>query len=578
MSETHAITPLAQAIDAAKNGRLEEAESVLGGILLESPGNADAHNLNFAIAMQRRDFPLARTRAEAALTHLPENARALCNLGAVLMRLGDHEGAMTKFDAAIDVAPAYFFARRNRGLLHAASDRFADAAADFKAAVETEPNRADTRIALADALTEIGQFDAATAEIQTAAKLGTGRQAEQTYIGGRLLYRMGKFPAARKAFAAALSSDPTKMKHYQALAAASYHCGDPLHGVEVTRACIERFPSFERSTGEPKLRVLVLEALGEDCFTTIGRKGLNYSPGNYPAFMPTDRIAYTHVMCDSIDALGDAVDLGAFDLAINNRSVHERLVLRGQVDRFDHIVAELPMPLINPPGAVAQSTREGNARKFAGAAQFIFPRTVHVAHEADAATTRARVLDELSLPLILRPLDTQLGIGAVLVRDERALERTFAESPFSNFYAIEYHDCVAEDGLFRRYRYACVGGQLAPDNMHAAKEWNVHGHGRDTLDWYGLGLDREEMAFLEDPESVLGMQPGVLFKEITDNTALDIYGIDFGFRKDGRIVIFEVNAAMAITEADLGKFPYRRASWEKSVARVENYFSEKAAQ
>ncbi len=571
------MTPLAQAIDAAKNGRLEEAESVLGGLLLEAPENADAHNLYFAIAMQRQDYPLARTRAEAALKQLPANARALCNLGSVLMRLGDHDGALTKFDAAVDVAPAYFFARRNRGLLHASSDRFVDAAADFKAAVEAEPNRADTRIALADALTEIGQFDAATTEIQTAAKLGTGRQVEQTYIGGRLLYRMGKFPAARKAFAAALSSDPTKMKHYQALAAASYHCGDTIYGKEVTRACIKRFPSFERSTGEPNLRVLVLEALGEDCFTTMGRKGVNYSPGNYPAFLPAERIAYTHVLTDSIDTLGDVVDPGAFDLAINNRSVHERLVMRGHVGRLERIVAELPAPLINPPAAVAQSTREKNARKFANAEQFIFPRTIHVTHEADAAATRSLILDELSLPLILRPLDTQLGVGAVLVQDEPALEQAFAKSPFSEFYAIEYHDCVAEDGVFRRYRCANIGGQLITENMHAAKEWNVHGYGRDTLDWYGLGLDREEMAYLDDPESVLGVTPEFLFKEIVDNTTLDIYGIDFGFKKDGRVVVFEVNAAMSITEVDLNKFPYRRAAWEKSVARVESYFSERAA-
>ncbi len=569
---------MARAIDAAKNGRLDEAESVLGQLLLESPGNAEAHNLFFAIAMQRRDFPLARARAEAAFAHLPENAQALCNLGTALMQLNDYGGAMAKFDAALEISPTYFFARRNRALVHLSLDRFVEAAADFKAAVAAQPNRADTRIALADALTEIGQLDAATAEIQAAAKLGTAPHAEQTYVGGRLLYRMGKFPEARRAFAAALSSDPTKMKHYRALAAASYHSGDDVYGEEVTRACIERFPSVERRTGEPGMRVLVLEALGEDCFTTIGRKGLNYSPGNYPAFLPAERIAYTHVLTDTIDTLADAVDLGKFDLAINNRSVHERLVMRGQVDKFDRIVAELPIPLINPPKAVARSTRVKNARKFANADRFIFPRTIQVTHELDAAATRARVLEEISLPLILRPLDTQLGIGAVLVQDETALEQHFSTSPYSEYYAIEYHDCVGEDGLFRRYRCACIGGQLVPDNMHAAKEWNVHGHGRDTLDWYGQGLDSEELAYLEEPESVLGALPEVVFKEIADNTALDIFGIDFGFRKDGRVVVFEANASMAITEADLKKFPYRRASWEEAVARVEAYISEKAAQ
>lgn len=578
MSEPHATTALAQATDAAKNGRTAEAESLLNGLLLEFPTDADAHNLYFAIAMQKRDFPLARKRAEDALAHVPDNARGLCNLGSALMQLNDHDGAMAKFDAAIELEPAYFFARRNRGQLHSSQDRFAEAAADFGAAVAAQPNRADTRIAYADALTETRQFKAAAAELQTAAKLGTGPQVEQTYIWGRLMYRMGKFREARQAFAITLSSDASNLKHYQALSAASFHNGDPRHAVAVTRAGIKRFPSAERDPGDPILRVLVLEALGEDCFTTIGRKGLSYSPGNYPAFLPPDRIAYTHVLTDTIDALGDAVDLGKFDLAINNRPVHERILKRGHVERYDRIVAELPMPLINPPSAVAQSTRIENARRFANAEQFIFPRTIHVAHEADMALTRARILDELTLPLILRPLDTQLGIGATLIHNERELEQELAKGAYTEFYAIEYHECGSEDGLFRRYRCASLGGQLAPDNLHISGDWNVHGYKRDALDWYGLGLDREELRYIEDPESVLGIRPEFLFKEISDNTDLDIYGIDFGRRQDGRFVVFEINAAMALTEADLKKFPYRQASQEKAVARFEAYFSAMAAQ
>lgn len=576
LSEPHPNTTLAQISDAAKNGRLDEAESLLGGFLIESPNDAAAHNLNFAIALKRRDFALARKRAETALAHLPQDPRAQNNLGSALMHLNEFDHALAKFDAVIETTPDYFLAWRNRGKLRIALNRFEKGVEDLRAALVIQPSHADTRVALADALIELGQFEAAETEIREAAQLGNGSKIEQAYIWGRLKYRMHKYPEARKAFAAALSGDADKIKHYEALSAASYHCGDALHACQVTQACIKRFPSIVRSTGEPTLRVLVLEALGGDNFAEIGRRRFSYAPGNFVAFLPTDRIAYTHVITDTIDSLSDVMDVRPFDLALNNRAVHERIAKRGQIERLDRLVSELSVPLINPPSAVARSTRGGNAQKFADAKKFIFPGTIHISHELDVAASRDKILTDLSLPLILRPIDTQLGIGARLVNDEQELENELNKSPFREFYAIEYHDCVSKDGLFRRYRYACIGGELIPDNMHAALGWNVHGEDRDTFDWYGRGMDREELEYLTEPESVLGIRPEDLFGEITEKTDLDVFGIDFGRRKDGRIVIFEVNASMAISEADLEKFPYRKASQEKMVSRIENFLHTKA--
>lgn len=576
MSEQSGKTMLAQIAEAAKNGRLAEAENSLVSYLLATPNDANAHALNCAIAIQRKDFRLARERAEAALKHLPENARALCNLGIALMHLNDFEEAEAKFNTVIEGAPDYFFAWRNRGILRIALNRLEEGAEDLKAAVNIEPDHADTRVSLADALTQLGQFAEAERQIHEAAKLGTASKIEQTYIWARLKFRMGDYPAARQAFAAALSADPSKMKHYEGLSAASYHCGDAVYASQVTQACIKRFPSIVRSTGDPTLRVLVLEAVGADNFADFGRKMISYAPGNFVAFLPTDRIAYTHVLTDTIDRLSDVIDIEPFDLALNNRTVHERIAKRGQIEKFRRLVSELSVPLINPPDAVARSTREENARKFADAEKFIFPGTIQFSHDLDAAASRDKVLSELSLPVILRPIDTQLGIGARVVKDEQELEQEIRKAPFSDFYAIEYHDCVSDDGLYRRYRCACIGGELIPDNMHAALGWNVHGEDRDTFDWYGRGMDQEELKYLTEPETILGARPDDVFGEIRDKTDLDIFGIDFGRRKDGRIVVFEANASMAISEADLEKFPYRQPLQKEMVSRIEAFLHKSA--
>ena len=78
--------------------------------------------------------------------------------------------------------------------------------------------------------------------------------------------------------------------------------------------------------------------------------------------------------------------------------------------------------------------------------------------------------------------------------------------------------------------------------MHVASNWNVHSRERLSLDWFERGLDREETAFVDEPAEVLGIEPSELFQEIIDKTPLEIYGIDFGVRRDGRIVVLQRDA------------------------------------
>ena len=559
MSEPEEMTAFAQASEAAKNGRLDEAETLLAAVLVETPKDAKAQNLSFAIAMQRRDFLLARKRAEATLALMPGDPNTLSNLGAALIQSNDHATAMSHLNAAVDADPNHFFARRNRGMLNAALGHYAEAVEDLKVAVATQPDRGDTRMALADALTESGQLDEAATVIQEAAKLNIGSKVERTFFWGRLMFRMNRFPEARQAFAAVLSAGASEMKHYQGLAAASFHCGDTLHAEKVTAGAYRKFPSFERGSDAPDFRVLVLEPMGLDSFTDIGNQPINYVTGNFPAFLPIERITYTHAIADTGCDLNDALDMSQYDVAINNRSVFEQVEARRQAEGYEKWVSELPMPVLNTPAAVSLVTREANAKRFADAKQFTFPRTIRVTHTTDIDATRDHILANLRFPIILRPPHTHVGHGVMLINDEDGLREVFRQNPVSNFYAIDYHDCASPDEMFRRYRLACVGGRLIPEGMRADFKWNVHSWDHGPEKWSELGFDEEEKAFWENPEELLGAPPEEFFRDIVEATELDIYGIDFGIRKDdGRVIVYEVNSAMAIANGGgLEKFPYR---------------------
>ncbi len=579
MDDQNGKSAFEMASEAATKGRFDEAETLLAGILVETPTHAGAQTLSFGIAMQRRDFAVARKRAEAALVLLPDNPTALSNFGAALIQNGEHEAGLRHLDAAIEASPEHFSARRNRGMIRAALGRYRDAADDLKVAVQTEPKRGDLQMAYADALIESGQFEDAAAVIRNALKNNIGPPTDRNYLWGRLMFRMGRFADARQAFSTVLSADPDKMKHYQALAAASYHSGATVDAERITRAAIENFPSQTRSSGTPALRVLVLDAFGEESFTNIEHHPIVYAQGNFPSFLPAGRIAFTHVLSDTIGNLDDVLDLSEFDIALNNRPVFERIDARGHAERTDRMGAALPMPLVNTPAAVKQTTRAGNAKRFAAAETFTFPHTIRIAHEADVAATRDRILAEMALPIILRPSHTNSGHGATQVQDEAELTSILQNHPFADFYAIAYHDCRSEDGLFRRYRIAIIGDTMRPCGMHFGSDWNVHGESLTTLDWKTLGLDKEEIAFHASPEAVLGAAPEDVFREVTDTTDLDIYGIDFGFRTDGRVVVYEINAAMGLSLAGLssGTSPdYRTPFAHEMMHAIEAYLFDRA--
>lgn len=577
MDEQTEKSTFEKASEAATKGRLDEAETLLAGILVETPTHAGAQTLSFGIAMQRRDYGLARKRAEAALVLLPDNPTALSNLGAALIQSGEHEAALRHLDAAIEASPQHFAARRNRGMMYGALGQYRESANDLKVAVEIEPNRSDAQMAYADALTETGQFEDAATVIRNALKNDIGSPIERRYLWGRLMFRMGRFADARQAFSTILSADPDQMKYYQALSAANYHGGATIDAERVTRAAIEKFPSQTRSTGTPALRVLVLEALGTDVFSHIDRRPVDYASGNFPAYLPADRLAYTHVPTDTPNNLEDAVDLSQFDIAINNRTVFERIKARGHVERFEQVAASLPMPLINTPPAVKQTTRESNAQRFGAAQNFVFPRTIKISHELDVAATTERILADIEIPLILRPLHTNSGHGVRFVNTEAELSEILLGHPFTDFYAIAYHDCQSEDGYFRRYRFALIGDKMIPCGLHVGTGWNVHGEGRAALDWFGLGFDEEEIAFYEDPTAIFGSPPKTFFRDIVDAIDLDIYGFDCGFRRDGQVIVYEINAAMGLSLAGtINDNTYRKPYRAAVINDIEAYLFNRA--
>jgi hypothetical protein len=69
-------------------------------------------------------------------------------------------------------------------------------------------------------------------------------------------------------------------------------------------------------------------------------------------------------------------------------------------------------------------------------------------------------------------------------------------------------------------------------------------------------MQREEAAFLENPGAVFDAGHYRALRAIRERIALDYFGIDCGLDRDGKLVVFEVNASMLV-HADNAEFPYK---------------------
>lgn len=271
----------------------------------------------------------------------------------------------------------------------------------------------------------------------------------------------------------------------------------------------------------------------------------------YPAGMPTPDLMLNTVACG--DRMPDALAaLAAF--------------LEGQPN----------LPVINHPARILDSTRERNAARLGAIDGVVFPKTLRLSWDK---VRSGAVLDNmqaagLRYPLIVRPVETHTGVDAELIADAAALERYFAAAlPDRAYYLIQYHDLADDLGLHRKTRTFCIDGRYYPVASLVHTGWNVHSGDRYSVMNKNQDFQQAEQAYLTDMAGWLGSDHVARLEAIREIMGLDFFGIDFYPMPDGRLFIFECNAAMRHNFDHAGAFPYTRPHLE----RVSRAFADMVA-
>ncbi len=314
---------------------------------------------------------------------------------------------------------------------------------------------------------------------------------------------------ALDAYEAALRANPQNAEARRGLAVAQTQCGIAAQGDSIAVVPY-------RGTGKP-LRVLVPITLGS---------------GN----VVTDLLFDDRVF----EVTKLAVELHPLDAALPEHDVVFNAV--GDADSSRDALAKVRLlfahprkTVLNAPDYVAITGRVAQSMRLRNLEDVVVPTITLCSREA------ARTV---ATPVLLRAPGFHAGEYFVRADEADGLDAALAQLPGDEILAIEFLETRARDGTYAKYRVMLVDGVLFPLHLAISRDWKVH-YFSAQMAADAVYRDREAR-FLAEPRRALGERAWAALERVAQTLFLKYAGIDFGIDAQGRIVVFETNATMAV--------------------------------
>jgi hypothetical protein len=216
---------------------------------------------------------------------------------------------------------------------------------------------------------------------------------------------------------------------------------------------------------------------------------------------------------------------------------------------------------LNAPEAVAAIGRTAVAARFAHSPSLIAPPV----ERTTAAELATRAVETA---LIIRPVGSQAGVGLARVDDTQALRAYLADRDDSAYFVMPFVDYSSADGLFRKYRIMFVAGKTYPCHLAISPRWMIHYYNAAMAE--NQWMRDEEARFIADMHATFGGPLANALREIAAAIPLEYFGIDCAIARDGRLLLFEADAAMLVHGTDPADlYPYKRAGFERIQAALD---------
>lgn len=198
--------------------------------------------LGLATRHQLQFWKDAIVYCQRSVTIEPRDARSHFNLGCTLEKMGDRDGAIKHFEAAIATSAAYTKAHNNLGSALAGKGDFAGAELHFREALMLNTNHTSARMNLARALLSQRKVAEAVAVLQAAPEKDRALPALQAMTGD-LLLQLGRVREAVPYFEQLLKADPVAELQAK-IAGLRIQLNEPKAALEHFRTAVKLKPDW----------------------------------------------------------------------------------------------------------------------------------------------------------------------------------------------------------------------------------------------------------------------------------------------------------------------------------------------
>ena len=253
---------------------------------------------------------------------------------------------------------------------------------------------------------------------------------------------------------------------------------------------------------------------------------------------------------------------------------------RPTLRHIEALVRSWPRPVVCRPDRIARLSRDGTCRLLQscfdtagpGGAALVMPVTTRIGRKALGKLVRP---GSVTFPSIVRPVDSQKGIGLRKLDGPEAIRGYLEARPENDFYLAPYVDYRSPDGQFRKYRIVLIGGQPYACHMAISDRWIVHYMNAGMRE--SAAKRSEEQRFFEEFDEGFARRHGVALRLIADRLELEYVGIDCGETPDGQLLIFEVDSGMTVHAMDPADvFPYKQPQMRTVFAAFRQMLAEAA--
>ena len=285
------------------------------------------------------------------------------------------------------------------------------------------------------------------------------------------------------------------------------------------------------------------------------------APGDFMANTPLDFLTmHLDVRLDLL-FLGAAGYLPAalpeHDVAFFAAGDGDPAVLR----RLAGLHARWPRPTVNDPARVLRLGREALATAMRRRPDLLCPPIRRLSREAALAQPHG-------FPVLVRPVDSHAGRHLARADDRCSLAAHLATMPTGDVFVSDFVDYRDADGLYRKYRIACIAGRPMLCHMAVSSHWMVH--------YLNAGMAESAAKRAEEAAAMAGFEGGFARRHdaalaaIAEWAALDYFQIDCAELPDGRLLLFEADVAGIVHMMDPPDlYPYKPPQMRRVIAAFD---------